>query len=171
MPRAVAVMMSLGLVLCALAPVQAAPKPVQTVEGTVILPTPHPQDPAACFAGIDRRVSGIIGEQINGPFGYHFDIDKKTWGGKFILEPTGGPGTPDLCIVFFESFKTDPTDPAGGPYSVSIDTREPGGEVGTVPENVNKAIVALWAGDSTQAAATSFRYEGFAPTKKKTKSR
>ncbi|MDQ3645586.1 MAG: hypothetical protein M3345_01470 [Actinomycetota bacterium] len=138
----------------------------QTVEGLVLLPTPHPQDPADCFAGIQRRFAFPTQEQINSAFGYHFDIDTTTWGGKFKLEPTGGIGAPDLDIVFYESFETDPTDPTGGPTSIEIGTRGPGGEKGTVPPTMNKAIVCLWAGESTQAAAATFKYTAVPPKKK-----
>ena len=163
MKRTIAVLAAGSLLLAA--PAVAAPKPRQTQEGTIVLPTPNFQDPADCFAGYHRRFAFFSQEQVNGPIGYHFDIDKTTWGGKFVLEPTGGQGVIDLDIVFYESF--DSTDPLGGPVSVEVSSRKPGGETGLVPINMNKAIVCLWAGDQHQGALADFKYEAFTPAKRK----
>ncbi|MFN2388634.1 MAG: hypothetical protein ABR575_03370 [Actinomycetota bacterium] len=143
----------------------------QTEEGTIVLPSPHPQAPEDCFAGFQRRFAQVTQEQVNSLFGHHFDIDKKTWGGRFTLEPTGGVGSPDLDIVFYANFDTDVTDPLSGPPVVEIGTREPGGEKGVVPAGMTKAIVCLWAGQTSQAAAASFEYDAQPPVKKKKKRR
>lgn len=161
--------LSAAMCVASVPSVQGAPGPTQTQEGMVVLPTPHPQAPTECFAGIDRRQAYVTQEMVNEVVGYHFDIDKATWGGKFKLEPTGGQGTIDLGIVFYASFDHDPTDVTGGPATYELDTREAGGEEGIVPAEMTKAIVCLWAGDQYQGAAATFLYEAFKPAKKKKK--
>ncbi|HVF52385.1 MAG TPA: hypothetical protein VNC78_02135 [Actinomycetota bacterium] len=166
MRRIMAVGLSLGLLLAGPSATSAG-EPKQSETGTVVLPTPHPQAPAECFAGYHRRANYFAQEQLNSVVGHHFNVDEATWGGKFVLEPTGGQGTIDLDIVFFVDFKTDPADPTGGPLSATIANRAAGGEKGIVPEGMTKAVVCLWSGDQYQGAAATFSYDAFTPAKKK----
>lgn len=154
-----------------LAPASAAAPKKQTVEGTVAIPLPYTDD-SGCYAGIHRRMAIVTQEMVNGVGGFHFDVDKATWNGKFKLEPTGGQGDVDLDIYFYQDFGTvedvagDPLN-AGSPVSVSFNTREPGGEAGQVPPEMNKVIVCMYAGQQGAGAGASFLYEATAPAKKK----
>ena len=80
--------------------------------------------------------------------GYHFDVDPGTWNKEFVLEVTGGEGDVDLDITFYTEFGTpeQQTDPSYAPPNQTYETRSPGGEKGTVPANMKKAIVCMWSG-------------------------
>ena len=93
-----------GMLVLSLGPGSAAaqkkkkkkkPSVEQKVEGTVALPAPFQND-SGCFAGLHRRIAILGQENVNGDVGYHFDVDKATWGTNFVLEPTGGLGSVDL---------------------------------------------------------------------------
>ena len=66
------------------------PPPVtQTVEDSIMFPaafadTANPGQ-TACFSGVHRRLALAGGDQANGYFGYHFDVDPATVGGNFVL--------------------------------------------------------------------------------------
>ena len=120
-----------------------------------------------------HRAAIVTQEMVNGVTGYHFDVDPKTYGGKFKLEATGGAaGDIDLDIYFYQQFGTvedvagDPLN-AGSPVTVQFNTREPGGEVGVVPADTKKVIVCLYGGQQYAGAGATFTYEALAPTKKK----
>lgn len=134
----------------------------QKVEGNVIAPAPFTDD-SGCFAGLHRRVVLLGGEGVNGDVGYHFDVDEKTWGLNFVLEPTGGSGDVDLDIYFYREFGTREdvvTDPlgAGSPGAVQMNTREPGGESGVVPPDHNKVIVCMYGGQGGAGLNADFTY-------------
>lgn len=134
----------------------------QTVEGMVAAPAPF-TDNTGCFAGVQRRLAIVSGEQVKGAVGDNFDIDPGTNGMPFTLEVTGGQGDVDLDIYFYEEFGTmdDVTgDPAGAgaPFTLSYNTREPGGEFGIVPEGMKKVIVCMYAGPEHTGAGASFTY-------------
>lgn len=140
-----------GAALLALPVAHAAPAgPVQEESGTVIAPTPHPQDPAACFQGVVRRISMASQGLYTGPvFGAIFDIDPKAWGGKFKLTRTAGQaGDEDLDIFFFATFGDITQDPAMNSPVILAEYRERNtdGEVGVIPPNATKAAVCLWSG-------------------------
>lgn len=135
----------------------------QTVEGSVLLPAPFTDD-TGCFAGVQRRLAIVSGEQAKGAVGDNWDVDPGTWGKPFVLDVTAGQGDADIDIYFYEKFGTmdDVTgDPqgAGAPYSLSFNTREPGGEFGIVPEGMNKVIVCMYGGALGAGAAADFLYE------------
>lgn len=172
MKKALTVALASLMAASLLAPASAAPKK-QTVEGTVVVPLPYTDD-SGCYAGIHRRMAIVTQEQVNGVGGYHFDVDKATWNGKFKLEPTGGVGDVDLDIYFYQQFGTvdqvagDPLN-AGSPITVQFNTREPGGEVGVVPPDTTKVIVCMYGGQQGGGAGATFMYEAIAPVKKKKK--
>jgi hypothetical protein len=106
-----------------------------------------------------------------GPFGHIFEIDKTTWGGSFKLEVTGGQaGTEDLDMTFYANpGAIDPADPAmqGGIVETGAYlNREPGGEVGMVPQTSTLALVCLAIGSGANA---EFTYTATPPAKKKKK--
>lgn len=156
-----------------LSPASAGAGPVQEVDGIVAAPAPFTDD-SGCFAGLQRRVAIVSQEQVNGVVGYNFDIDKASWGGKFTLEAVDGIGDVDFDILFYGEFGTmddvinDPGG-AGAPVSVGFQTREPGGEAGIVPKDMNKAIVCIYAGQQGGGAGGTFHYAASAPVKKKKK--
>lgn len=152
-----------------MAPAQAR-QAKQEVTGTIALPAPFVAgDVNSCYSGLHRRTAVITQEQVNGIVGYHFDIDPATWGGKFTLEVTDGQGDIDFDITFYTEFGTpeQAADTAYAPVNVSYEEREPGGEVGTVPPEMNKAIVCMWAGESHQGFGGTFAYTATPPKKKK----
>lgn len=168
-----AIALSLGALMAASMLTQASAGPAkQSVEGQVVAPLPYTDD-SGCYAGIHRRAAIVTQEMVNGVTGYHFDVDPKTYGGKFKLEATGGAaGDIDLDIYFYQQFGTvedvagDPLN-AGSPVTVQFNTREPGGEVGVVPADTKKVIVCLYGGQQYAGAGATFTYEALAPTKKK----
>ncbi len=143
----------------------------QDVSGSILMQAP-PSDatsnPNGCYSGVHRRINVIAQENVNGVVGYHFDIDPATWGGKFNLEVTGGQGDIDFDITFYTEFGTpeQATDTGYAPVNQSYEEREPGGETGTVPPEMNKAIVCMWAGESHRGVAGAFTYTASAPVKK-----
>ncbi|MGH2805869.1 MAG: hypothetical protein ACRDKT_01210 [Actinomycetota bacterium] len=159
---------TLGIILASallfgLAPGSAgAVAPKQTEEGTILLPAPFTDD-SGCFAGLHRRGAIMTMENNNGVVGWHFDVDHKTWNKKFVLEPSGGVGTIDLDILFYQEFGTPQQvveDPggAGAPTSVGFQTREAGGEKGKVPKKFNKAIICIYSGALYQGGGADFTY-------------
>lgn len=147
----------------------------QTAEGTVALPGPGPngETTGGCWTGWSRRAWIVSGGQTAGPFGSMFEIDAKTWGGKFELEVTGGAtGQEDLDITFYaDPGKIDPADPAQQAGIVEAGaslTREAGGETGTVPATATVALICLATGTGANA---EWSYEASAPAKKKKKKR
>ena len=152
-----------GLVAATLLPgaslAQKGKAPTQTESGTLLLPAPYTDD-TGCYAGLHRRFVIATGEAVNeGPIGYNFEVDPKTWNKKFVLTPTGGQGTVDMDIYFYSDFGTvddvtgDPLN-AGSPYTVSFNTRNTDGEFGKVPPDMNKVIVCMLAG----GANATFEY-------------
>lgn len=130
--------------------------PTQEEEGTVLLPFMHSS--GSCYSGVHRRWA-IATEQQQGPTGWHFDIDEKTWNKKFVLELTGAQGDADLDIIYYNEFGTiddvigDPLN-AGTPYAINFENRGPGGEFGKVPPDTTKAIVCMVPG----GANATFKY-------------
>ena len=143
------------------------PKPVkQEVKGHIVSQAPpaeHTNNPAGCYAGVHRRVAVATseGQEANGVVGYHFDIDKKTWGKKFRLVNE----TPDvdIDITFYTEFGTPEQvfgDPAYAPATYGYEERNTDGEVGKVPAQMNKAIVCMKTGmqaDFTYTAGTGVK--------------
>lgn len=150
-------------------PASAAKPKKQVEEGSVLLPLPFTDD-SGCYAGTHRRGVLATGGANNGITGYHFDVDKSTWNGKFKLEATGGQGYIDFDIYFYSDFGTpgDPNDPLvnGGFISAQYNTREAGGEKGKVPPEMNKVIVCLYSGALGQGFDGSFKYTATPPKKK-----
>lgn len=162
-----------GIMVAALAPLSAQaglPGP-QKEEGTVVLPGPGPngETTGGCWTGWARRFWIFSGGATAGPFGSMIEIDKATWNGKFKLEVAGGAsGTEDLDVTFYvDPGHIDPADPAqqsGIVESSSYLTREPGGEVGTVPQESTLALVCLAIGSGANA---EWAYTATPPKKKK----
>lgn len=144
-----------GLVVLALlgGGASAAPKQ-QVVEGSIALMAPF-TDLAGCYAGLHRRTAVVTQEMVNGVVGYHFDVDKTTWGKNFRLEVTGGQQAPDIDIIFYPEFGTveQATDTGYAPPTVKFEDRSPDGEAGVVPKTFNKAIVCMFSG-----AGATFKY-------------
>jgi hypothetical protein len=148
------------------APATAASK-VQHVEGSIALPAPFAQGTFdGCWGGATRRTTSPTGESaspVNGVVGYRFPIDKATWNKPFKLEATGGEGTVDLDLFLYltmpppEATADDPVN-GGTPVSVDFQTREEGGEAGTVPEGAIEAIVCMYAGPEYYGYNSSFMY-------------
>lgn len=168
LPLALAMLVAASL----LAPASAAKPKKQEVEGSVLLPLPWTDD-SGCYAGTHRRGVLLTGGVNNEITGYHFDVDKATWNGKFVLEATGGQGYIDFDIYFYSEFGTpgDPNDPLmnEGFISTQYNTREAGGEKDKVPPQMNKAIVCLYGGAVGQGFGGSFKYTATPPAKKKKK--
>jgi hypothetical protein len=163
---AIMLVAALGLVPLAEAGATQAPA-TQEEKGTVLFPTPHPQDPNICFQGVARRVNMLSQGVVSGPFGAIFEVDKKTWNGKFALTGSGATGAVDLDIYFFDHFGDSiPDDPAlNSPViTTQYQERNTDGEVGTIPPNTNLAIVCLYDG-----AGANFEYKASPPKVKKKK--
>ena len=130
--------------------------PTQQEEGSILLPLLAGD--GSCYPGAHRRWA-IVTEQQQGPTGWHFDVDEKTWNKKFVLELTRAQGDADLDIIFYSEFGTiddvvgDPAT-AGTPYAMYFQSRSPGGEFGKVPPATTKAIVCMVPG----GADAAFRY-------------
>ncbi len=141
---AVAVAGLLALALIGGSAAAAKPKkkktPPQVVQGAVALSLIHPS--GGCFPGVQRRIAVLGQGLVNGVAGFHFDVDKRTWGKKFELKVTGGTGPADMDILFYDTFGPV-DDPLYDPTSVPYDTRAPGGEKGQVPAGMKKAIVCV----------------------------
>jgi hypothetical protein len=119
----------------------------QEYVGAITLPAPYPAD-TTCFTGLERRLAQT-GAPANGIVGDHFTVDPKTAGQKFQLHMIGGSDDVDLDIVFYANYG-DPADPNTTPAYVGFETREPGGESGTVPPGMNEAIVCLYSGQEAE---------------------
>ena len=164
-----------------LTPATAGKAAPQVVEGSILLPAVFLQGQAAspvndgCWGGLTRRTTQTAGLAVNGVVGYRFPVDKATWNGKFVLEPTGGEGTVDLDIFlysFLPPAEAQIEDPVAGGTPVSIDftERKEGGEVGKIPAGTTDAIVCLYGGVSGYAGFNaSFEYVGTPPVAKKKK--
>jgi hypothetical protein len=167
---------AVGAIMAAsmLAPAGAAQKAKSQVqEGSIMLPAVFAQGQfAGCWAGATRRITQTAAGQGNGVMGYRFAIDKATWGGKFVLEPTGGEGTVDLDMFMYtvmppaEAVLDDPVN-GGTPVSVDFQTREEGGETGIIPPGTTDAIVCMYGGPEYVGVNSTFEYVGTAPAKKK----
>ena len=161
-------------IVAALSPMTASAKAgPQKEEGSVLLPGPGPngETTGGCWTGWARRFWIFSGGATHGPFGSIFEIDKKTWNGKFKLEVTGGvAGTEDLDMTFYaDPGRPDPADPAqqGGIIETgSYLTREPGGEAGTVPARSKLVLICLAIGSGANA---EWSYTATPPVKKKKK--
>lgn len=145
----------------------------QKETGTVALPGPGPngETTGGCWTGWARRTWIFSGGTTGGPLGSMFKIDKATWGGKFVLDVTGGvTGTEDLDVTFYaDPGKVDPGDPAqqGGILETgSYKTREAGGETGVIPPTTTVALVCLGIGTGFEA---EWEYTGTPLAKKKKK--
>lgn len=175
MKKVVAIALGAALAASMLAPASAGkPKP-QVQEGTILLPAVFALGLGAdgCWGGATRRATQTAGMAANGIVGFRFPVEKSTWGGKFVLEPTGGQGTVDFDLFLYsvmpaaEEAVDDPVN-GGTPVSVDYSTREEGGEVGTVPAGTTDAIVCLYGGVAGYAGFdASFKYTATPPTKKK----
>ena len=143
----------------------------QKETGSVLLggPGPNGETTGGCWTGWGRRAWIVSGGAAAGPFAHMFEIDKKTWDGKFKLAVTGGAaGTEDLDITFYaEPGVIDPTDPAmqaGIVESGAYLSRQAGGEAGSVPRTTTVALVCLAIGTGANA---EFTYAAKPPKKKK----
>ena len=101
-----------------------------------------------CYSGKHRREAVLTDGANQGVDGWHFDVDQKTLGKNFVLTADGGEGTPDLDITFYTEFGTPEqiADPNYAPPSQAYETREAGGETGTVPAGMKLAIVCMLDG-------------------------
>jgi hypothetical protein len=136
----------------------------QVVKGSIATRAPFPpgnSEPLdSCYSGLHRRFAILTMEEGNGVVGYHFDLNKKTVGKKFVLKPTSGQGAVDLDITFYTAFGTpeQATDTQYAPANFSYEKRGPGGEKGIVPKGMKKAIVCMYDGfgaEFTYTAQTS----------------
>lgn len=126
---------------------------VQTVSGSIALPTRF-TDGVGGWPGLVRRVYQASAHS-NGVIGYVFDVEPDTWGGAFVLgdvKDQTGAGNID---VFFYSKMGD----AGGtdaPITVGEYQTANKGEVGFVPEGATKAVVF-----TPDAINATFNYTGY----------
>jgi hypothetical protein len=154
-----------GATLLSLLAVPAiAGKPMQMVDGMVAAPAPFTDD-TGCYAGVHRRAQAVAQGQANGAIGYDWDVDKATWNKPFKLDVTGGQGTVDLDIYFYQGPRTtvqDFVDQQGDPVApptISYNTRKAGGEADKVPAGTTYAIVCMYAGaQGYTGAGASFHY-------------
>ncbi len=174
MKKVVAIALGALMAASMLAPASAG-KAKQVQEGTILLPAIFAQGAGTdgCWGGATRRTTQTVGMGANGVVGFRFPIEKATWGGKFVLEPTGGLGTVDLDLFMYsvmpgpEEAIDDPVN-GGTPVSVDFGTREAGGETGIVPPGTTDAIVCLYGGIAGYAGFdASFKYTGTPPAKRK----
>ena len=138
--------------------VGAKKKYTQKVEGNILMQAPPADattDPNGCYAGVHRRLNVAAQEQANGIVGYHFDVDKKTWGGKFkLVNLTEGV---DIDITFYSEFGTveQAADTNYAPFTVSFEERDTEGEAGVVPKKMTKAIVCMKTGQNADFTYTA----------------
>ena len=159
-------------IAASLSPMTALAKlPPQKEEGSVLLagPGPNGETTGGCWTGWPRRFWIFSGGATSGPFGSIFEIDKKTWNGKFKLEVTGGSvGTEDLDMTFYaDPGEVDPADPAQQGGIIETGTylnREAGGEAGTVPARSTLVLICLAIGSGANA---EWSYTATPPKKKK----
>ena len=137
----------------------AAKKPKQTVEGSVAVGAQHTD--GSCYPGVHRRVQAVT-MAANGVVGYDFDVDKKTWNKKFVMELTGAQGTVDLDVTYYLGERTKLEDFQGGdpvpPATVGFQTREGGGEAGVVPKGAVFAIVCAFESENSLGGLADFTY-------------
>ncbi len=126
----------------------------QHVEGTIAVPQGGGAA-APCVYRTQRALYIALGEQINGVFGYTFQVDPGTIGKNFILEVSSGAG---VDISFYGELGSDPT--ADAPANMGFETPGPGGEKGKVPPGLPNAFVCL-----TEGANASFTYKAGAGVK------
>ena len=161
MKKVITLLVAGALGLGVLPATAGAGAPKQTVEGIIALPAPYTDD-SGCFAGLHRRGAIATQENNNGVVGWHFDVDPKTVGKKFVLEPSGGLGDVDMDILFYDRFGTveDLQDPlaAGSPASTGYQNREIGGETGKVPPMKPKAIICIYGGQQGAGGGATFTY-------------
>lgn len=162
MKKTIALLIAAALSFGILPATAGAGEPIQTEEGMILLPAPFVDD-SGCFAGLHRRGAIMTQENNNGIVGWHFDVDPKTWKKRFVLEPSGGLGTVDMDILFYQEFGTPQQvveDPlaAGAPVSMGFQTREAGGEKGKVPPKFNKVIICIYSGALYQGGGANFTY-------------
>ncbi len=125
----------------------------QVVEGAITFMAPAPPQPQSCFPGITRNLTILTGDQFNGVFGYVFDVDRKTWGKGFRVEPTTAAFQADLDLSFYTELGQP--YPAAAPETVVYETRAPGGEAGEVPQKMTKAIVCMYTGHDVEFKYTA----------------
>jgi hypothetical protein len=123
----------------------------QEVKGEIQQPAPFVNTETgevACYSGKHRRGAVLSDGANQGVDGWHFDVDPATNGSKFVLTADGGEGTPDLDITFYTEFGTveEQADTTYAPPNQSFENRGPGGETGTVPPEMKKAIVCMLDG-------------------------
>jgi len=143
--------------VASLVPQASAAAKQQKVEGSIAMMAPFFGDLNSCYAGGHRRIAVLSQGHVNGVVGYHFDIDPATWNKNFKLEVTGGQGDVDLDMTFYTEFGTveQATDTGYAPANISFEEREPGGESGKVPAEMNKAIVCMWNGMDAEFTYTA----------------
>lgn len=174
MKKAITIALAALMAASLLSPASAGKPKSQTQEGTILFPAVFATGLGAdgCWAGATRRITQTAAGQGSGVVGYRFPVDKATWGGKFVLEATGGEGTVDLDLFMYsvmppaEAAIDDPQN-GGTPVSIDFQTREAGGEAGIVPKGTTDAIVCLYGGVAGYAGVNaSFKYTATAPVKK-----
>jgi hypothetical protein len=164
MKRTAVVLITGALVLALAGDAGAGKGKQQKVKGSIAFPAPFAQGTFdGCWGGLHRRIITVLQGQPNGVFGYHFDVDKKTWNKPFALKVTGGQGSVDLDLFLYshvpplDEWPNDPVN-SGTPVSVDYTTREPGGEAGIVPPKTTSAIVCMYGGPSHAGFDASFTY-------------
>ena len=161
MKRTIAVLIAAALGFGLMPGTAGAGKPKQTVEGGVVVGAQYPD--GSCYPGLQRRLQAVT-QGANGVVGYDFDVDKKTWNKKFVMELTGAQGAVDLDITYYLAERTKLEDfvEAGGdpavPPTIAFQTREEGGEAGTVPKGAVYAIVCAFESPNTAGALADFTY-------------
>jgi hypothetical protein len=139
--------------LLPLAPAAArAPRPGPFVtEGQVLAPLRFAADPTySTWPGGQRTLYTVAGS--NGDAGYTFELPAGYDGGDFVLEVlSGATGQEDLDIAFYQSFSPVIS-------SANLQTREPGGETGFVPDGTRYVIVTMFEG-----ADAAFRFTALRP--------
>lgn len=142
----------------------------QLTNGTVRLPTRF-TDGEGGFPGLPRRLYNHA-EQLNGLFGYVFEVDPSTWGGRFELTITSQqdpPNDADLGIYLYNHDLGDGGN-AGATTTGEYEVRQPGGEEGFIPPDTHWGIVFMSRGLNVAFAYKAFlpmaveaRDSGFAP--------
>ena len=129
--------------------VAARKKPTrQDVEGTITIPQGG-QGAATCVYRVHRTFLLLGADQMNGMFGYTFDVDPGTIGQKFKLEAGAGIG---MDISFYMDLG-DLADPSTAPANIPYEKPGVGGESGTVPDGYPYGMVCM-----TDGANGTFTY-------------
>mgnify|MGYP000324201659 CR=1 FL=1 len=114
----------------------------QQYYGTIMLSAPYPTD-NTCFSRLERLIALYGVNQAAGMVGAHFDVNPKTAGQSFKLHSlTDGA---DMDLIYYADYGSQ-TDPTTAPAFVAFETREAGGEEGTVPAGMTKAIICMASG-------------------------